>query len=351
MIRLLKIAIFTLFCLSASAQNFDQVNLKAKIEQPRFARIMFYNCENLFDYLHDSLKLDEEFLPGSVRNWSKTKYFEKLKKTAKVIASAGAWSPVELIGLCEIENHKVLHDLTRNTQLYLYEYQFIHNESPDKRGIDVALLYQPKIFTPLNTEFIAVQFNDSLKTTREILYAKGILHNTDTVHVFVNHWPSRWGGQLESEPYRVNAAITLRNKVDSIVNSSFNANIIVIGDFNDTPTDQSISKFLCKNSNADNIQNNQLYNLAALSDNLNKGTHKYHGVWTILDQIIVTGNLLQTDQKLHISQNSFVILNHKFLLEKDEKYLGYKPFRTFVGFKFNNGYSDHLPVYIDIQKD
>lgn len=327
----------------------SQPNIQSQIESNRHARIMFYNCENLFDCVDDTLTIDEEFLPNGDRHWDKYKYNEKLEKTAQVITAVGGWQPVELVGLSEIENKQVLNDLVYNSQLYLKEYKFIHKESSDKRGIDVALLYQPTVFKPIANNFIPVNFSDTCKKSRDILYCKGVLKKTDTLHVFVNHWPSRWGGQLESEIYRIEAAKTLKQSYDSITKTEKQPNIIIMGDFNDTPNDIS----LCLHLNTCNSpkEKNVLVNLSPNVRESEIGTHKHNGVWAVLDQIIVSEQLTHKDNNLHISKKELTIVNYNFLLEPDKNYLGLKPKRTFIGFKFNDGYSDHLPVFIDLIKE
>ena len=225
-------------------------------------------------------------------------------------------------------------------------------ESKDNRGLDVALLYQSKSYTPIENRFIEINFpNDSWKNTRNILYSKGTLKKQDTIHLFVNHWPSRWGGQLESEDNRLYVASVLKNITDSIMLESKNSNIIIIGDFNDEPTDPSISKVLATNNNSSEFKYYQLYNLTSLSTSYsNIGTLKYKGKWSKFDQIITSGNLLD-NKNLYTSAEKFSIFNARFLLEKDITYLGYKPFRTFIGYRYNGGYSDHLPIFIDINKE
>lgn len=326
--------------------------LTQKIEKDRYARIMFYNCENLFDPYNDTLKNDTEFQPEGAYHWSKSKYYKKLNYISKVITAIGGWSPPELVGLCEVENSKVLRDLTMNSPLYHFEYKTIHQESPDKRGIDVALLYQPKHYTPIKNRFICIDFPDEpWRKTRDILYSKGTLQDGDTINIFVNHWPSRWGGQLESEELRLYVASVLKSITDSIMLVSEESNIIIIGDFNDEPTDKSISKVLSANNSIENIGEHELYNLASVTDFYsNIGTHKYRGKWSKLDQIIVSGNLLKDKDELHTNAESFTIFNPNFLLERDNTYLGNKPYRTFIGYRYNGGYSDHLPIFIDLYK-
>ena len=309
---------------------------------------MFYNVENLFDTFNDSLINDEEFLPQGDRFWSSHKYYSKLKNIYKVIIAVGEWSPPAIIGLCEIENKRVINDLVNNTPLVKYEYKIVHQESPDRRGIDVALLYRTELFTPISYEAIPINFPDNPEyKTRDILYVKGIAKNTDTLNIFINHWPSRWGGQLESEERRVFVAGVLKSKVDSIFTSNPKSNIIITGDFNDYPENKSISKVLDAKQNFDLINDESLYNLSSKYTNSNNlGTHKYQGEWGMLDQFIVSGNLLNIKNQMYTSLNDIYIYNPDFLLEPDKSFFGFTTKRTFIGFRYNGGFSDHLPTYL-----
>ena len=309
---------------------------------------MFYNVENLFDTFDDSLKNDEDFLPESNHFWNNHKYYTKLNHIYKVITAVGGWNPPAIIGLCEIENRKVIDDLINNTPLVKHEYQVIHKESPDRRGIDVGFLYRQDLFKPISNSFIPINFpNNPENKTRDILYVKGITNKLDTLHIFINHWPSRWGGQLESEDRRLFVASVLRSKVDSIFNQNTNSNIIITGDFNDYPNNKSIIKVLSANQNFDVIKPNSLYNLSAyLYKTKNIGTHKYQGEWDVLDQFIVSGNLLNSENNMYTSKTDVHILNKDFLLEPDDSYYGFKPNRTYIGYKYNGGFSDHLPTYL-----
>lgn len=313
-------------------------------------KIMFYNVENLFDTYNDSLINDEEFLPQGDRFWNANKYYSKINNIFKVIIALGEWNPPAIIGLCEIENKKVINDLVNNTPLVKFEYKIIHKESPDRRGIDVALLYRDELFSPLNYQAIPINFpNNPESKTRDILYVKGIAKNTDTLNIFINHWPSRWGGQLESEGRRLYVASVLKAKVDSIFSSNPKSNIVIMGDFNDYPENKSINNILDASQEFNQIKENKLFNLSStFSKSKNIGTHKYQGEWGILDQFIISGNLLNKRNKIFTSINDIHIFNPDFLLEPDKNYFGYKPNRTFVGYKYNGGFSDHLPTYLII---
>lgn len=311
--------------------------------------IMFYNVENLFDTWDDTLKVDEEFLPAGDKHWTYNRYNTKIKNLYKTIVAVGGWDSPALIGLCEIENRKVLNDLIYNTPLSKLEYRYEHFESPDRRGIDVALLYNKQIFKPVHAQPVPIRFpKDSAYRTRDILYVKGVfLQSGDTIHLFINHWPSRRGGQLESEPRRILVAETLREKVDSLIIDAPDQGIIVMGDFNDQPENQSLLRILKARLSTENFIIGGLYNLDGLTDN-KFGSYKYRGAWNKFDQIIVSGNLLTSDLKINVDPASFEIFHTEFLLIEDEKYLGSKPFSTYSGYRYKGGFSDHLPVKVEL---
>ena len=312
-------------------------------------RIMFYNCENLFDIYDDSLKRDEEFTPDGIKHWSKSKYYDKLANISKVITAVGGWDPPEIVGLCEIENYFVLKQLTEVSLLKVFKYKIIHYESPDSRGIDVALLYIPSKFKPIKTDKIPVVFKDNGRPTRDILYVKGSTTKNDTLHIFVNHWPSRWGGMLETEDKRMYVASILQKQVDSIFSTDKSAKIIIMGDLNDFPTNKSLIESLKTLHDFDDIKSNQLYNLAwYLQEEKGAFSHSFHGEAGVLDQMIVSGALLDTNKNIFMTKDNAHILDADFLLEKDPNYIGVIPFRTYIGMKYHGGFSDHLPVYIDL---
>jgi len=340
-IKILLLFVFSTFILNSYSQ--------------KEFKIMSYNVENLFDTKRDSLYNDTEYLPGGLRGWSYARYKEKLSNIAKVIVAVGEWSPPALVGLCEIENRNTLYDLTKNTGLQQLNYKFIHYESSDVRGVDVALLYLPEMFVPINSRPIRVSFPNSTSTTRDILYASGKIPNGDTLHIFVNHFPSRLGGELESEDRRETAANFLRTAVDSIFEIHANAAIIIMGDFNDYPNDNSITKILKANPLPDNFNKisfgsssepQKLYNLAYKIHEEGKiGSYRHENEWGMLDQIIVSGALLDNSLKTKVLSNTFQVFAPKWLLEEDKNF-GLRPFRTYIGMKFNGGFSDHLPVFV-----
>lgn len=313
-------------------------------------RVMFYNVENLFDIKDDTQTDDDAFTPTGKMYWTKYRYFEKINHIGKVILATGGWHTPDIIGLCEIENKDVLYDLVHSDALSETSYGIVHYESPDKRGIDVALLYKKNRVRFLSGKAIHIRVHDLI--TRDILYFKALLGN-DTVHFFVNHWPSRSAGQLETENDRFTAAELLKLTCDSIMKQSTRSQIVIMGDFNDEPEDESIKQILGALPAGNPLSPQKIYNLSRRpsSPKIN-GSLKYQGNWNLFDQIMVSGSMLMNiSGTAQVDKESFRILENDFLLEADRKYSGYKPHRTYLGFKYHGGFSDHLPVYIDIQTD
>lgn len=309
-------------------------------------RVMFYNVENLFDCIDDSLTNDAEFLPGGMRGWNYARYKQKLENISKVIVNVGGWDPPAIVGLCEIESDKALRDLTRYSGLKNLKYKYVHFESPDQRGIDVALLYQPTVCKVLAKKAIPVRFKSQPKSrTRDILYVKLKVHTNDSLHVFVCHFPSRLGGELESEGRRKEAATILRQTTDSIFSTDGNAKILMMGDFNDYPTNESMLHVLgAKHPSVKLSQGQTFYNLMFPLHLSGKGTHKHNGQWGALDQIIVS-HALMNDKNFYCTEAR--IFEAPFLLMPDENGLGNKPYRTYNGMTYQGGFSDHLPLYVD----
>jgi hypothetical protein len=308
---------------------------------------MFYNVDNLFDTQNDLQKEDDEFLPDGRRHWTKTRFFQKINHISQVILAAGEGDYPSVIGLCEIENQNVLESLLFYTPLGKLDYQIIHKESPDNRGIDVAFLYRKNKFKPIRYEAVPVTNpRDNNFKTRDILYVKGVI-GKDTVHFFVNHWPSKFGGIGVTKPLRALAASILRLKTDSLLSLNNRSNIIIMGDFNDSPSDISVKEVLGAKSPGEIISSNSLYDLALPYAQKGKGTNKYRGKWFMIDQIIVSGNLLN-GKRLKTSPGLFQIFSPDFLFENDKTNLGKKPNRTYSGYKYHGGFSDHLPVLLDL---
>lgn len=313
-------------------------------------RIVFYNVENYFDPINDPITKDDEFTPEGTRHWSWYKYNKKAANIYKALVAFNGWVKPDIIALCEIENRDVLDNLLYKTPLGDAKYKIVHKESEDFRGIDVGLFYNPETVWPLSESYLKIRFPDSPdRRTRDILHFKALLKNKDTLHVFVNHWPSKYGGAVATIPSRAEAARTLRRTTDSILAVNPNAKIVVTGDFNDTPEDESLLIHL----NAKPIDRMQPDALVNLTGSVNKseypGSHKYQGQWSSIDQFIVSPAMLNTTSKMYTNVDMIRLGNIDLLLEDDDKYTGKKPYRTFIGFKYHGGFSDHLPISLDLK--
>jgi hypothetical protein len=308
-------------------------------------RIMFYNVENLFDTYNDSSKDDDAFLPGGVMRWNLSRYNKKINSLYKTIVAAGEWNSPAVVAFCEIENRKVIEDLVFDTYLLKYKYGIIHEESPDQRGIDVCLIYRKDCVSILDYKYwIPSGIMKKDFTSRSVLYAKLCIDH-DTVHLIVNHWPSRRGGVLSGEDLRMKIAGMVREKTDSLMNERpEGAKIIILGDFNCTPDDQVIRSLLVS---SDSI--NFLVNLSEKMALKGEGTYRYMGEWEMIDQIIVSNKFLTSDNGFYTNDKMLKIFKPDFLLQKDPKYPGFTPFSTYRGYKYQGGFSDHLPVLIDLK--
>lgn len=345
---------FSLFCMAQdttmSEEKPENVSLKKYERTTEGAvRIVFYNVENLFDTINDPNTNDEEFLPSGVKGWGGYRYHQKLDNIFKTLAGLGGWDMPAIVGFCEIENRSVLYDLIHKTPLQTADYQIVHEDSPDRRGVDVGLIYRPDIFQPISHEAMNVTFPfDTATRTRDVLYVKGTIHKHDTIHIFINHWPSRWGGAEASAPRRIYVAELIRKKVDSLYAADKNPNIIITGDFNDEPGDVSITEGLKAKGKIEEVKPGDLYNCMYGYWEKGIGTEKYQEHWGLLDQYIISEPLLNKEEGLVVDQQTAYIFDAPWLVETDQKFLGTKPFRTYSGPKYIGGYSDHFPVYIDL---
>ena len=297
------------------------------------------NCENLFDCRHDSLKNDTEFLPDGAYHWTRTRYWQKLDRIGQTILSCGVkeqtWQLPDMVALCEVENDSVLHDLTRRSLLRNARYDYVMTNSPDERGIDVALMYSPYSFRLIGSHSVRVKPIKGMRPTRDILYASGVTASGDTLHVIVAHLPSRRGGEKYSRPFRMMAARQVAAVIDSIYNKvSAEAKIIVAGDFNDYSNSESL-QLLCSKRMTEVSQ-------GAKGCNGAKGTYRYQGLWGSLDHILVSIPLADIATECYVN-------DAEFLIERDEKYGGVKPRRNYLGPRYLNGFSDHLPLVARFQ--
>ncbi len=312
-------------------------------------RVMSYNVENLFDTEKSSRKNDGDFTPDGNLHWTVGRYSNKLNNLAKVITAAGEWDSPAIIGLCEVENERCMTDLTKHSLLKAQDYRYVITHCADRRGINVALMYQRDKFKYLSHKSYKIKFpQNPHKVTRDILHVTGLIQTGDTLDVFVCHFPSRRGGEQESEPDRIFTASVLKSKTDSLISLRKKANIIIMGDFNDEPANESILKTLKAQPAEKEVNPSDLYNLFyKFTRQNNVGTHKYGRQWNILDQIIVSGNLFDRRQIFHVLPETATIFQRDFMMEKDNSNGGKKPFRTYSGMKHTGGFSDHLPVYVD----
>jgi hypothetical protein len=332
------LSIYIILCATLSWGQNPQIENKG-------IRIMFYNVENLFFPTNDSIKRDDEFTPKGDKYWSWKRYDQKIRNVAKTAIAVGEWEAPAVLGLCEIENIDCLNDLVNKSPLKAYKYEILHYECGDNRGIDVALLYRPEFFNLIGSKPFVLNFGPDSRPTRDILYAKGIVNEKDTLHLFVNHWPSRYGGQLVTAPKREKAAETLKAIYDSLLVDDPKANIIAMGDFNDHPDDVSMKDILKAKIDTVNLQPDDLVN-SMWQYTKTGGTHKYQHVWGVLDQIVLSQNLVFSKNNLYAGLPTTQIFKADWLLEKDD--VGMRLNRTYIGFKFHGGYSDHLPIYVDV---
>ena len=310
--------------------------------------ILFYNVENLFDTRDNPDTEDDSFTPEGELHWTNKRFTQKLLNISKVILSASGWSVPEIVVFAEIENRNVLEKLIKDTFLKSVLYKIIHKESLDFRGIDVALIYNSDLFFPLEYKYYPLIVKDKLLNTRELLYVSGVLNGKDTVHIFGNHWPSRYSGLMETKSLRKAAANLLRDKVDELIVKYKSPKIVIVGDFNDNPEDESLTEVLEAVKTEQPIVQNQLYNLFYDFERSDKGSLKFQSQWFLFDQIIVSGSLLSANSGIYTKPENARILSLPFLLEEDKKFGGQKPFRTYYGFSYNGGFSDHLPVLLQL---
>ena len=286
------------------------------------------NCENLFDCHHDSLKQDTEWLPASVRKWTPDRYWRKVNNIGQEIISCSQSSLPDLVALVEVENDSVLRDLTRRSLLRNAGYDCLMTQSPDVRGIDVALLYQPFSFRPICYDYLDVHPLEGMRPTRDILYVQGEILNGETLHVFVVHAPSRFGGEKATRP---NRRIVMECIVDAIRLLPADAKVIVAGDFNDYADSPSLLF----------LEEQGLHNVTKDANGTNgaKGTYRYEGRWQSIDHVLVSSTLRDSVVQTYINDTPF-------LLEEDKRYGGVKPFRTYNGYRYQRGFSDHLPLVV-----
>ena len=318
--------IIILLCLSIPIKGFSDKTF----------RIISYNVENLFDTKHDTLKQDSAFIDGGDYHWTYSRYSKKIDNISRVIANISEWNTPAVVGLCEVENEHCVKDLVFGS-LANYHLRYIHYESPDLRGIDCVLLYDPKQFELLESKPISVRLDSTERPTRDLLYAKGKLHcsynQTDTLNIIMCHLPSQRGGS-SNKGRREIAFSTIQSVVDSILNTEPKAKILVMGDMNCEPENRlhGMTNLMLKKQRSDSINYNSDYKI--------EGTYKYMAQWSYLDQFFCSNTL--------INKCEIMIYSADWLVCEDERFGNSKPFRTYSGRKYSGGFSDHLPIYIDI---
>jgi hypothetical protein len=318
----------------------------------KISAIGFYNLENLFDTIDAPDIRDEEFTPEGSKLWNTKKYKEKLTKMAKVIsliATDKSKDGLAILGVSEIENRTVLEDLVKQPALASRRYNIIHFDSNDRRGIDLAILFQSKYFIPKDAKPIPVQLYSGTKKvfTRDILYVSG-LYDGEMIHILVNHWPSRRGGEAKTAPWRAAAALECKKITDSLTALNPMAKVIIMGDLNDNPNNLSIKSVLNTNSKIKKVKENEMFNPMEQYYHRGIGTTAYRDAWSLFDQIILSYGWIPKEQD-GLRFYKAIIFNKSFLVQKKGHFKGY-PMRTFAGSEFIHGYSDHFPVFIYVVK-
>lgn len=346
-----RILFFSLVAIMLSFSTWAQSN-DSQDKRYMVLGVAFYNLENLFDTINNNGKYDLEFSPEGAKKWDSEKYHAKLNNMAQAIASlATEVTPLgpAIIGVSEIENRSVLDDLVKNEQIKEWQLQVIHHNSPDRRGIDVGLLYNPYYFEPLHvTNHTLAIDGDSTFRTRDQMCVTGLLSG-EKVSVIVNHWPSRLGGEQRSSHLREAAAALSKHIADSVWNVDPNQAVIIMGDLNDDPFNKSCSKILGAKKERKKVDEHGFFNPFWKTLDKGIGSLAYRGVWNLFDQIIISGNTLGGEQT-GLNYLSHRVHNKDFLTQQDGKYSGY-PLRTFSGVKFLNGYSDHYPTIVYFLKE
>ena len=316
---------------------------------PNRAIIGFYNLENLFDTINDPLKNDEQFLPNGDYQWTSERYLHKLDRLSQVIGDlAQLDGGLVVLGVSEVENEQVLLDLCATERLKPYGLKVCHHESPDRRGVDVSFLYDPKRFKIIETEAFPLVVPDQPEfISRDQWLMAGILDNTDTLYLLVNHWPSKSGGEKRSLPGRLAAGLLSNDIWNNISAKHPGAKFILMGDLNDNPNSKAIMECLGTKTNTKNLTYNDLFNPMWKLYRDGIGSYAYRDSWEMLDNMIVSGGLVypQRGYKYLTAQ----VFRKDYLFTKSGSYMGY-PFRMFAGGVYQGGYSDHLPVYIVLTK-
>ena len=339
-----------MFLIAALQANAQKQNYKVAV-------VAFYNLENFYDTLNDPLTNDEEFTPQGERNYNGKIYWNKVGKLASVIAKIGTDDEKNpcpdgpaFMGVAEIENDNVLNDLVHHPLIKDRNYQIVHYDSKDKRGVDVAFLYNPKYFKVLDSKALFVNLPHGAKDayfTRDVLWVKG-LFDGELVHIYVNHWPSRLGGEERSAPARAAAAMVSKKHIDSIARVEGEQKVIVMGDLNDDPISPSLTKVLKCKASIGEMKSGAIFNPWVEMYKQGYGTLAFQDAWGLFDQIVIGNKWIDKKQDGFFFRKQF-IFNREFLTENTGKYKGY-PMRTWDGLTYRGGYSDHYPTYLVMLK-
>ncbi len=319
---------------------------KALAQNYELVAIGYYNLENLFDTIDSEGVAEGDFLPNGAKGWNSERYYYKLGQMSKVlseIATDKTPDGLAVFGISEIENKMVVEDLVKTDKLKDRNYQIVHYNSPDRRGIDVGLVYNPKYFEVTNSVSARLTTADTSFKTRDQLVVSGLLRGEE-VHFIVNHWPSRSGGEKRSRPKRNAAAQLSRSLADSILAIDANAKVMIMGDLNDDPTNHSVAKYLKATDDPSKFEDGYFYNPYLTLYKKGIGSLAYRDSWNLFDQIILTPALVNEERE-DWSYYKANIFKKPYMMNQEGKYKGY-PKRSFVGNKFQGGYSDHLPVYV-----
>lgn len=323
----------------AFGKNFKDESKRVKI------LVVSYNVENLMDTLDNPNAIDEEFTPMTKKNWNTERYNKKINDLATVLCSIDDDQAPDLIGLVEVENRKVVEDLMNNEQFGAKNYKIVHEETTDHRGIDLAFVYNPKVFKYISHEQLHVFDNEGKPyRTREILHVKGIV-GKDTMYVFVNHWKSRSGGTKETEEMRIWSAKVLKSKIDYVLKINPNANILCLGDFNDTPFNKSISEVVDASLDSIFTSKNEIYNLTAYEAKKKRGTYSYNGEWFMLDNILISQNMMNKKNRVYAPEPA-KIFDDDMVSFYNPKADHKTPNKTYGGKNYYGGISDHFATYV-----
>lgn len=326
-----------------------QMQLGYSQDSYRIRVLAFYNLENLFDTINDSSSLDDDRTPDGKDRWTGSRYRHKIAKLSQIVSEIGAdisKTAPHLVGICEVENLRVLEDLTSHPNLSAFDYGIIHFDSPDERGIDVALLYKRTAFIPTSfkSHRLLIQDEQAVRDyTRDQLVVGGLL-DQEEIHLIINHWPSRSGGEAKSKPYRIAAAQLNLRIMDSLNRLYPNAKIIGMGDLNDNPVDASLKKVLKTRASKSNLDPNDLFNPMETLFKKGAGSLAYRDQWYLFDQLYLSANFINASWESYTFWKAG-IYNPSYLITQRGRYKGY-PYRTYAGGRYIGGYSDHFPVYI-----